>query len=307
MGHEVRTMSRMVAERVDLTTADGRTLEVWAAPDSLRSGLLQIPGTPVGALPWEAEASAAAAAGARYVTFSRPGYGASTRLPGRSVADVAADVRLIAATLGIDRLHVVGHSGGGPHALACAALLPELVASAATIAGVAPWGVEGLDWLAGMARENVEEFGAALAGEEALATALAPMVAGLAGVTAQAVADELGGLVSEVDRACLTGDFAEITAARFRWAVHAGGGGWVDDDLAFTRDWGFDLAAIGCPVVVWQGSQDLMVPPAHGEWLVSHISGAVPRLFPEEGHLSLAVGRYPEIVADVVIRGITRA
>ncbi len=239
-------MSRMVAERVDLATADGRTLEVWAAPGASRSGLLQIPGTPVGALPWEAEAFAAAAAGVRYVTFSRPGYGASTRMPGRSVADVAADVRLIASTLGIDRLHVVGHSGGGPHALACAALLPGRATSAATIAGVAPWGVEGLDWLAGMAEENVEEFGAALAGEEALSAALAPMVAGLSGVTAKAVADELGGLVSEVDRACLTGDFAEITAARFRWAVHAGAGGWVDDDLAFIRDWGFDLSAIGC-------------------------------------------------------------
>ena len=164
----------MVAERVDLTTVDGRTLEVWAAPDTSRSGLLQIPGTPVGALPWEAEASAAGAAGVRYVTFSRPGYGTSTRLPGRSVAEVAADVRLIASALGIDRLHVVGHSGGGPHALACAALLPGLVASAAMIAGVAPWGAEGLDWLAGMAQENIEEFGAALAGEEALTTALAP-------------------------------------------------------------------------------------------------------------------------------------
>jgi pimeloyl-ACP methyl ester carboxylesterase len=297
----------MVAERVDLTTEDGRTLEVWVASGTSRSGLLQIPGTPVGALPWEAEASAAAAAGVRYVTFSRPGYGTSTRLPGRSVADVAADVGLIAATLGIDRLHVVGHSGGGPHALACAALLPGLVASAATIGGVAPWGVEGLDWLAGMAEENVEEFGAALAGEEALTTALAPMVAGLADVTAEAVADELGGLVSDVDRACLTGNFAEITAARFRWAVHRGAGGWIDDDLAFTRDWGFDLSAISCPVIVWQGSQDLMVPPAHGEWLVAHVPRAVPRLFPEEGHLSLAVGRYAEIVADVVARGAAPA
>ena len=108
-------------------------------------------------------------------------------------------------------------------------------------------------------------------------------------------------------RACLTGEFAEITAARFRWAVHAGAGGWIDDDLAFTHDWAFDLAAISCPVLVWQGSHDLMVPPAHGEWLAAHVPRAVPMLFPEEGHLSLAVGRYREIVADVVARGTAPA
>lgn len=293
----------MPAERIGLTTTDGRLLEVWAEPGPGRVALLQIPGTPVGALPWEAEAAAAATAGVRYVTFSRPGYGTSTRQRGRSVADVADDVRQLAQALDLDRLHVVGHSGGGPYALACGALLPGLVASVATIAGVAPWGAEGLDWLAGMGPENISEFGAALAGEEALERELAPAGARLADVTADAVADALGGLISDVDRASLTGEYAEITAARFRWAVHAGLGGWIDDDLAFARAWGFPLDSIACPVVVWQGGQDLMVPFAHGTWLAAHIPGAVAELHPEEGHLSLAVARYGDIVADVVMRG----
>lgn len=293
----------MPLERIDVTTADGRLLEGWADSEPGGVGLLQIPGTPAGALPWKPEAEAARAAKARYVTFSRPGYGDSTRRPGRSVADVAEDVRALALALGLERIHVVGHSGGGPHALACGALLPELVASVATIAGVAPWQAEGLDWLAGMGPENVSEFGAALAGEDALAAALGPMAAALAEITPDAVADALGGLISDVDRASLSGEYAEITAARFRWAVHQGLGGWIDDDLAFSRDWGFSLESIPCPVVIWQGGEDRMVPLAHGAWLAAHIPGAVAELHPREGHLSLAVARYDDIVADVVARG----
>ncbi len=264
---------------------------------------MMIHGTPSSGLPWEVEHAAAVAAGVGYVTYSRPGYGASTRHRGRSVADAAADVQTIARALDIETLFVVGASGGGPHALACAALLPDLVASAATVGGVAPWGAEGLDWLAGMAQENVEEFGATLRGEAALVEALTPLVAAFAAVTADEIADAFGGLVSEVDRASLTDAFAEITARRSRQALANGAGGWIDDDLAFVRGWGFSLEAILCPTVVWQGDHDLMVPPAHGTWLAAHVPGAVPRLLPDDGHLSLIVGRVSEYVADLVERG----
>jgi pimeloyl-ACP methyl ester carboxylesterase len=219
------------------------------------------------------------------------------------VADVAPDVRSLAGALGLERLHVVGHSGGGPHALACGALLPGLVASVATIAGVAPWGADGLDWLAGMAPENHDEFHAALAGETVLERHLEPWRETLAGINADGVAAALGELVSDVDRAALAGAYAESTAARFRCAVHVDAGGWIDDDLAFTRDWGFALTEIGCPVAIWQGAQDRMVPFAHGEWLAAHVPDAHARLYREEGHLSLAVARYTEIVADVVALG----
>jgi pimeloyl-ACP methyl ester carboxylesterase len=113
-------------------------------------------------------ADIAARYGLRTVLHARPGYAGSTPLPGRSVADVAADVAVVVDALGADEFVTVGWSGGGPHALATAALLPDRCLGAATIAGVAPYAAAGLDWLAGMGVENIEEFGAAVAGEPAL-------------------------------------------------------------------------------------------------------------------------------------------
>ena len=138
------------------------------------------------------------------------------------MVDCASDVRAIAAALEVERLMVIGWSGGGPHALACAAELGGLVVSAATLAGVAPWGAEGLDWLAGMGPENIAEFGAALEGEAALERYLTPEADALRVVTGANVADALGGLVSEVDRASLTGEFADASAVTFREAVREG-------------------------------------------------------------------------------------
>jgi pimeloyl-ACP methyl ester carboxylesterase len=290
----------MDAIRREVTTA-GRTLEVWVTPGA-SSALLVLVGTPCAGLPYRPEVNAALAHGLGFVTYSRPGYASSTRQRGRSVADCVSDVRAIAEALEIPRLHVVGLSGGGPHALACAALLEGLVVSAATVGGVAPWGAEGLDWLAGMGPENIEEFTAAVEGEAALDRYLASQVEALRSVTAAEVADALGGLITDVDRASLTGEFAEHSAEIFREAVREGHWGWLDDDLAFARDWGFPLDTIETPVTVWQGGQDLMVPLAHGAWLAQHVRGARAELLPDEGHLSLGVGRFDDIVADLVAR-----
>ena len=100
----------------------------------------------------------AAARGLRLIGYDRPGYGGSTPQPGRTVADCAADVRAICAELGLDRLAMWGISGGGPHLLACAALLPGLVTAAASLASLAPSDVGGLDWFDGMGQENVDDF-----------------------------------------------------------------------------------------------------------------------------------------------------
>ncbi len=279
---------------------DGRDLDVIVdGPDST-SALLLINGSPTGVVASPQEVAAAAAHGLRFVTFGRPGYADSTRLPGRSVADVAPDIRLLAAEIGIDRLFVIGWSGGGPHALACAALLPDLVAGAATMAGVAPYDAEGLDWLEGMAPENHEEFGAAVADPVALQGLLERYAADLRDVTGDQVADSLGELIPPVDRAALTGDFAGHTAALFRDAVRTGIWGWFDDDLAFIRDWGFGLGEIRVPVSVWQGTEDAMVPFAHGRWLADHVPGATARLLDGEGHLSLGVVAFDRIVDELV-------
>ena len=282
-----------------VATRDARSLAVRAAGPGSSEALLLLTGTPSGGLLHEPVVEAAAARGLRFVTYQRPGYGDSTRRPGRSVADCAEDVAAVAAVLGVERAYVAGWSGGGPHALACAALLPGLVAAVATLAGVAPHDAAGLDWTAGMGPENVEEFARARAGEDALRPYVEAQAGRLARVTGEEVAEALGGLITDVDRAALTDELADYLAAEFREAVRTGIDGWIDDDLAFTRDWGFRLDALPVPVTVWQGDEDLMVPYAHGAWLAANVGGARARLLPGVGHLSL-VERIGEIVDDLL-------
>lgn len=260
-------------------------------------------GTPGAAVWFEPLAAAAAHARLRFVTYSRPGYAGSTPRPGRSVADAAADVAAILDALGADTFVTLGWSGGGPHAVACAALLPDRCAAAASLAGVAPYGGEELDWFAGMGPENIEEFSAAVEGERALNAAVLKMAGELKTVQGADVAAALGGLVSDVDKRVLTGEFADILAESFRRSVSTGIAGWRDDDLAFTRSWGFDLGSIRRPVAVWQGGQDRMVPFSHGQWLAAHIPSARVHLYPDEGHLSLGVASLDRIVADLARLG----
>jgi len=291
--------ARMRGDGFVLELPGGRRLAGWASEGGSPNGLLFHVGTPCAGIPYEPLVAEAVGRGLRFVTYSRPGYAGSTRREGRTVADCRDDVVAIAVALSLDRLHVVGWSGGGPHALACAALLPDLVASTATLAGVAPWGAAGLDWLEGMAEENVDEFGAALEGHDALEAFLAPILDDVRGRTGANVAEALGGLVTDVDRAALTGALADYLAALNGEAVANGPWGWLDDDLAFTRDWGFALDDVATAVSVWQGRQDAMVPYAHGEWLARHVPGALPMLFEDEGHISL-VRRFGDVVGDLV-------
>ncbi|WP_329133306.1 alpha/beta hydrolase [Streptomyces sp. NBC_01476] len=282
-----------------LHLADGRTLEYLVAGPADGIPLVLHNGTPSGAKFFEPMVATAARHGLRVVVHSRPGYGDSSPRPGRTVASVAADVTAVLDELGADRFLTVGWSGGGPHALACAALLPGRCVAAATVAGVAPYAADGLDWLDGMGAENIEEFGAAVAGEAPLTAFLTAQVPGLAAVRADEIAAALGDLVSQVDRDALTDEFAEYTAALFREAVAGGVAGWRDDDLAFIGDWGFDLGALKTPVSVWQGAEDRMVPYAHGRWLADRLPTATAHLKATEGHLSLMLNAFDAIVADL--------
>jgi pimeloyl-ACP methyl ester carboxylesterase len=277
---------------------DGGTLEVLS-DDSGGEPLVFHWGTPCAAVWFEPLATAASKAGLRLVMYSRPGYADSTQQAGRSVAHAAADVAAVLDALGADTFVTMGWSGGGPHALACAALLPDRCAAATSLAGVAPYSAKGLDWLAGMGAENVEEYSAAIAGERALSAALQTMARDLETIQGADVAAALGGVVSEVDKLALTGEFAGTMAESFRRALSTGIAGWRDDDLAFTRSWGLDLANIRRPVAVWQGGQDRMVPFSHGQWLAAHIPTARVHLYPNEGHLSLVVASLDRIVADL--------
>jgi len=280
----------------NVLTPDGRNLQVVSAgPEDGRCYLFHS-GTPSAANVNPRVIEQTARRGLRFVTFSRPGYAGSTPNPGRSVGDVASDVAVILDALGVDTFICAGQSGGGPHALACAALLPGRVLATATLAGAAPWPAEGIDWLDGMGPENIEEFEASMRGAAALTPVLEREASHLRDVTPEAVATALGGLVSDVDKSVLTGEYAEFMATSFHRAVSNGIEGWRDDDLAFVKPWGFDIASIRTPVAVWQGGEDRMVPLAHGAWLSGHVAGAQSHLLPPEGHLSLSVHRLGDVL-----------
>lgn len=293
-------MIAAMAPTLVVPTPDGRTLDVWLAGPPDGAPLLFHHGTPGAGTPYERHVAELAARGLRYVGISRPGYGSSTRREGRSVADFADDTRTVLDHLAIDRAFVLGWSGGGPHALATAALMPERVRGTALIASVAPYGAEGLDWLAGMGAQNIDEFGAAVAGPAALQAFLEPIVPVFRGVQPEDVAAALGDLVDDVDRDALRGDLAGYFAEGTREALRISYWGWLDDDMAFTRPWGFDVASITGPVHVWQGNHDRMVPSAHGQWLAANCGGACPHATPGQGHLSLVVDGFPAILDELI-------
>jgi pimeloyl-ACP methyl ester carboxylesterase len=227
--------------------------------------------------------------------MSRAGYAASDRRPGRTVADVVEDAAAVHDAGGAGRAFVAGVSGGGPHALACAALLPERVRATLVAAGVAPYDADGLDWLAGMGEENVIEFGAALDGEDALRGYLVEQVRTLRTITPDGLVAQWETNLPPADRACLSSEVGEEFVAGVHHALSGTIDGWVDDDLAFIRDWGFDAAAIDCPVLIVQGGDDRFVPPSHAHWLAERVPGAEVWLDEDEGHLSLNDHRVPEV------------
>jgi pimeloyl-ACP methyl ester carboxylesterase len=282
----------------DTVSVGGRDLEVLrhGAPDAFP--LVFQCGTPNAPAEFPQLFDAVTERGWQLVAHARPGYAGSTRQEGRSVADVASDVAAILDHFGLGEFAVLGWSGGGPHALACAGLLAERCTAAASLAGVAPYDAEGLDFLAGMGPENVEEFGAAVRSHEELTAFVEQGAGALRDITAEQVADALGDLIDHVDRDALTGEFAESMARMLRRALSTGGDGWLDDDLAFVKPWGFDLAAITVPASIWQGAHDKMVPFAHGQWLASHVPNARVHLYDDEGHLSL-VNQLPRILEDL--------
>ncbi len=297
----------MRTERRLISLPDGRELDVLTTGPANALPLVIHGGTPGGLVAYPPTVEAARERGLRVVMIARPGYERSTPRPGRRIADVAPDVAAVLDVLGADTFVSIGWSGGGPHSLACAARLPGRCLAAASVAGVAPYHAEGLDFLAGMGPENVAEFGAAVAGMEPLTAYLEAEAGPLRGVTDEDVAAAFGGLVSDADKAALTGDFAASVAASLRAARAHGIAGWRDDDLAFAADWGFPLDPMPVPVAIWQGDQDRMVPYAHGRWLAAHVPGARAHLMPGEGHLTLTITAIGDILDDLLrLAGLRR-
>jgi len=273
--------------------ADGRSLEVHELGDPDGFPIVFHHGTPGSGTiyaRWDTP-------DVRLIAYDRAGYGGSTRKAGRVVADVVADITALADALGLERFATWGLSGGGPHSLACAALCDERLVAAATLAGVGPWNAEGLDWLAGMGEGNLREFDLVLAGEDALRPAIERDRNGLLAATAAQLRDEMAPHLSPTDSDALTADLAEYFHSSMTHALADSADGWIDDNLAFVKPWGFELSTIARPVLVVQGGDDLMVPRQHGEWLAANVPGCEARIEEAHGHLTLAEHLVPEVHA----------
>jgi pimeloyl-ACP methyl ester carboxylesterase len=290
-----------------VTTPDGRTLTVREGGDPAGLPVLSISGTPGSSTLFDAHRRDAEERGIRLFSYDRPGYGGSTRHAGRTAASCAADIEAVCDALGLERICVWGISGGGPHALAAAALLPERVAAAASLASVAPYDADGLDWFDGMGELNVEEFGVIFEGEEAHRASMEEQRAGLLAAKPEDLVEQWQTLLGPADREVATGDFAAELLEHMRAGIGPGGDGWLDDDLVFAKPWGFDVASIRVPVLLCQGEQDRFVPFGHGVWLAERIPGVEARLTAEDGHLTLAQRRIPEVHAWLVERATLSA
>jgi pimeloyl-ACP methyl ester carboxylesterase len=278
-----------------IETPDGRVLAVMEGGDPAGPAVFVHHGTPMSRLLYGPNVADAEARGLRLIGYDRPGYGDSTPQPGRTVADAATDVATIADALGIDRFATWGISGGGPHALACAALLPERVVGAASLAGAAPYDAEGLDFVDGMGEGNVKEFGLILEGREKLEPFLRAERDALLAAGREGLAEGMRTLLSPVDAAAFTGETAEFLFESLRVGSAERIDGWLDDDLAFVKPWGCSVEQISVPVLLWQGAEDRFVPLAHGEWLASRIPACQAHLSPEDGHITLLVRRVGEV------------
>jgi pimeloyl-ACP methyl ester carboxylesterase len=260
----------------DLALSGGRTLHAYDMGSGGAAGRLAVfwhHGTPNIGAPPEPLFAAADRLGIRWVSYDRPGYGGSTPHQGRDVASAAADVSSVADALGLDQFAVMGHSGGSTHALACGALLPERVLGVVSMAGLAPFGAEGLDWFAGMVASGVASLRAAAEGRAAKERF-------------EASAAEYDPEFTPADLGALSGEWSWL-AGVVGPAVEAGPGGLIDDDLAYVAPWGFDPAKAVPPALFLHGGRDGVVPSSHSEWLARRWPLVELRLSPTDGHISI--------------------
>ena len=274
----------MVTE-ADIRLADGRILHAYDTRAERTGSSPGTSGSPIAVFwhhgspnigsPPEPLFAAAEGNGLRWVSYDRPGYGGSSPHNGRTVMSAAADVAAIADALGIGRFAVFGHSGGGPHALACAALLPERVIAAVSVSAPAPFGADGLDWFAGWPPGIAAENRAAVGGRAALEAHWAG-----------AGPEEMSAFFTEADMAALGGSWSWLAGVADQ-AMQQGNEGFLEDTLAGARPWGFGPDAIRVPVLIMHGANDKMVPCAHGEWLAARCPAAESRIVPDAGHITV--------------------
>jgi pimeloyl-ACP methyl ester carboxylesterase len=239
-------------------------------------------------------------AGLRLVSYSRPGFGLSTRQPGRCMGDAAQDVRQLLDHLGADTCISAGWSGGGPSALAVAALLPQRVVCTLVMSSIAPFDAPDLVWTEGMGEQNADELLIALEGEDAIRPIIEDEAAQYVDPDLDTVLRMMSTLLPGVDRAVLDEEFGRFMVANMIGCTLTGADGWVDDALAAVQPWGFSVEQITGPVFLWHGDSDLMVPFGHGVWLANNIPNVTEHLLLREGHLSLSAHHAETMIAEVV-------
>jgi pimeloyl-ACP methyl ester carboxylesterase len=233
----------------------------------------------------------------KLISYDRPGYGGSDRQERRNVAAAADDVAAIADSLGIPSFAVVGRSGGGPHALACAARLPDRVTRAAVLVGMAPADADGLNWYQGMNRENVIEYSAADPADPSEVTERLRVRADATRVNPQTLLAEIEEQMSEADKRIVQDiSIRRLLTSSYGEAVRTGPYGWIDDVLAFRNDWGFSLEDIHCPVLLWHGEDDTFSPVEHTRWMKSKIGSAEVVIRPDAAHFG-AVEILPDLLS----------
>ncbi len=278
-----------------LKTPDGRQLATKSYGDPDGKPVFLLHGTPGSRLGPRPRGAVLHRLGIQLITFDRPGYGKSDRHEGRRVADAATDVLTIADAYGLDKFAVVGRSGGGPHALACAALMPDRLTRAAVLVGLAPQGAAGLDWYDGMTQFNVAEYMAAANGYQSLAAQTE--------ATAEAVRDNPASLLASLHPEMPDSDRRVVADPGIRAqlletyteALRTSADGWIDDVLAFKFPWGFDPATIRVPVLLWHGAVDNFSPVSHAMWLAQRITSATVVVQAGAAHFS-ALDVLPDIL-----------
>lgn len=267
-----------------IRTRDGRNLAVEHHGNPRGRPVFLLHGTPGSRLGQAPSSKLLYLLGVHLITFDRPGYGDSDPLPGRLVADAAADVKTIADELGISEFAVVGRSGGAPHALACAARMPERAARTAALVPIAPRDARGLDWFAGMTESNVRAYTNAARGHRAVAEALTFRAVAIRADPRAMVRDLLPELPKS-DRRIVAGvEIQAMLELNFAEAVRNSPSGWIDDVLAFSTAWGFRPEDINAPVLLWHGEDDVFAPVHHSRWLAERIPGARLKVKPGAAH-----------------------
>jgi pimeloyl-ACP methyl ester carboxylesterase len=267
-------------------TADGRTLLVERSGDLRGQPVFLLHGTPGSRVGPRPRGMVLFHRGVQLISYDRPGYGGSDRNPGRRVRDVVQDVAAIADALGLETFAVAGRSGGAPHALACAALLPDRVTRAAALVALAPRDAEGLNWYAGMTRYNVSDFRAAFADPEGYAAQLITRSAAIRSDPARLLEDLRCELTDDDLRIVSDTGIRSMLLRNYQEALRSSPYGWIDDALALCRPWGFEPSSIRVPVLLWHGKKDVFSPSSHSSWLAARIPQVTTVFEPAAAHFA---------------------